>query len=396
VGEEDHVDHSVCCAANKTNVYDFTDDLEPAVAFNGTDSTTAFAARAVALLRAQAALGADAPPLFLYVAFQDTHVPLEAPPELIARCMANNATGGDTSRATICGMALLLDEAIGNITAVLAETGLDKNTILIAHSDNGGPVEGGFFNNNFPLRGGKASLWQGGVRSAGVMAGPGVPSGGAHVAANVHITDWLPSLVSAATGGEDFRKWAPPGEPPYELGDGVDVWTSLVRGEPSPREWVLLETAHGEGGSATHGFGLIQGQWKIVAVTEGSPDYENGWWPPAGQDVAMTPYSVACNGGGGGGAPPRVGPAPVGQCKFPTPCLFDLATDPCEYNDVAAAQPDVLAQMQAALANFTRTAVRPGSGSGCMPRLIKITGSTGGAAFAWRPCDAPPPAGARP
>ena len=67
-------------------------------------------------------------------------------------------------------MALLLDEAIGNITAALAETGLDKNTIVIAHSDNGGPVEGGFFNNNFPLRGGKASLWQ--VRARG-RAGEG-------------------------------------------------------------------------------------------------------------------------------------------------------------------------------------------------------------------------------
>ena len=170
VGEEDHVDHSVCCANKTKSVYDFTDDLEPAVAFNGTDSTTAFAARAVELLRAQAALGPAAPPLFLYVAFQDTHVPLEASPELIARCMANNATGGDEKRATICGMALLLDEAIGNITAALAETGLDKNTIVIAHSDNGGPVEGGFFNNNFPLRGGKASLWQ--VRARG-RAGEG-------------------------------------------------------------------------------------------------------------------------------------------------------------------------------------------------------------------------------
>ena len=221
------------------------------------------------------------------------------------------------------------------------------------------------------------------------MAGPGVPTGGAHVAANVHVTDWLPSLVSAASGGQDFRKWSPPGEPPFALGDGVDVWASLVSGAPSPRTWVLLETEHGAGGGTTHGFGLIEGPWKIVSLSE-SPAYQNGWFPPAGQDPAATPYTVACNGGG---APPRQGAAPA-QCKYPTPCLFNIETDPCEYDDVAAAQPAVLAQMQAALANFTRTAVKPSGGSGCMPRLIEIAGSAGGTAYAWRPCDAPPPRGA--
>ena len=64
-----------------------------------------------------------------------------------------------------------------------------------------------------------------------------------------------------ATGGQDFRKFAPAGEPPYLLGDGVDVWATLSTGAPSPRDWLLLEThpdAH-----TVHGDALIVGDWKI-------------------------------------------------------------------------------------------------------------------------------------
>jgi hypothetical protein len=77
----------------------------------------------------------------------------------------------------------------------------------------------------------------------------------------VHATDWLPSLVSMATGGQDFRKFAPAGEPPYLLGDGIDVWATLSTGAPSPRDWLLLEThpaAH-----TVHGDAIIVGDWKI-------------------------------------------------------------------------------------------------------------------------------------
>jgi hypothetical protein len=64
-----------------------------------------------------------------------------------------------------------------------------------------------------------------------------------------------------ATGGQDFRKFAPAGEPPYLLGDGVDVWATLSTGAPSPRDWLLLEThpdAH-----TVHGDAIIVGDWKI-------------------------------------------------------------------------------------------------------------------------------------
>jgi len=162
VGEEDHVSHTVCCANKTLEVYDFTDNLAPAISFNNTDSSPVFAQRAIELIRAQAAAGPQAPPMFLMLAFQDTHVPLQAPQEYIDRFV--NVTGGVKGRAVICAMASYLDEAIGNVTRALDESGIGNNTIVIFHSDNGGPVTDGFYNNNFPLRGGKQTLWEGGVK----------------------------------------------------------------------------------------------------------------------------------------------------------------------------------------------------------------------------------------
>lgn len=396
-GAESHVSHTVeTYAADPISVYDFRDDLVAALEWNGTDSTTAFAARAVSILEAHAAKGPDAPPLFLYVAFQDTHVPMEAPPEYIARC--KDATGGNANRAIICGMALLLDEAIGNITAALTESGLAANTLVIAHSDNGGPVSFeptgpmGFANNNFPLRGGKGTLFQGGVRSAGVMAGPGVPVGGT-APAFAHVSDWLPSLVSMATGGEDFRQWAPPGEPPYQEGDGVDVWAQLVNNSaPTKRDWVLLEAAHGKVPgvppfSIVNGNGLIMGDMKLLSVPVGvSPSGEDGWLLAPGQS-ADAHYRTVCHGGGAG-SPPLSGLAPFEMnCAHPKFCLFNITEDPCEYRDLALALPSVLDAMLKALAKFTATALPGIRGSGCMPTLLNFTGTAGGLAHAWQPCD---------
>jgi arylsulfatase A-like enzyme len=53
--------------------------------------------------------------------------------------------------------------------------------------------------NNYPLRGGKGSLWEGGVRAAAVLQGPGIATRGL-VSDIIHVTDWVPTLVAAARG----------------------------------------------------------------------------------------------------------------------------------------------------------------------------------------------------
>ena len=438
-GAEDYTAHTV--TQNKRAVYDMQNDLLADASANGTFSTPVFAARAQELIAAQGAAGPGAPPLFLYLAFQNVHWPLEAPADIVARFA--NSTGGNAGRAMVCAMAAYLDEAVGNVTRAITAAGLDENTIIIFVSDNGcvlggnggeggggeqpppptaannsrthtphahtharththththahlpprsGPTHNdeGTWSNNFPLRGGKNTLWEGGTRVLAAVKGPGVTPGTA-LSAPVHATDWLASLVSAATGGADFRGFAPPGEPPYLDGDGLDVWATITGAAPTPqRDWLLLE-AHNDGSrkDSTHGNGLIEwrkgGVLKYLLLGPEDPAIEDGWWAPDGEDAAATPYEVRCSWQGAG---PRTGGANIPTLCTQTACLFNLTADPCEYFDVADANPGIVKAMAARLAAYST--VPPLQGQGCMPQIIDVAGAGGAVQFF--PCDVTPP-----
>jgi arylsulfatase A-like enzyme len=202
-GALDYETHQVS-GANSTMVYDFhnttrTSDEALTEAY-GTFSTTVFSAAAERIIHDHASR-ADGRPLFLFLAWQNIHWPLQAPAEYIARF--SNTTGGSHERNVVAAMIAFVDDAIGNVTRALVTAGLDERTVVVLVSDNGGPTNGneGDAASNFPLRGGKNTLWEGGTRVVGMVRGPGVAVG-AVSSAYVHASDWLPSLVSMATGGK--------------------------------------------------------------------------------------------------------------------------------------------------------------------------------------------------
>ena len=128
--------------------------------------------------------------------------------------------------------------------------------------------------NNYPLRGGKNTLWSGGTRVDAIIRGAGIQKVNYTSHEKYHVTDWLPSLVSLASG-RNWSDFTPPTDPPFQIGDGMDVWESLSTGSPSPRDWLLLEAHPRNTTGQGHGDALLLGDWKIIRWWL-SPEEENG------------------------------------------------------------------------------------------------------------------------
>jgi arylsulfatase B/arylsulfatase I/J len=94
-------------------------------------------------------------PLFLYYASQLIHEDWAAPQSFIDRCMFGGVTADE---AIYCGMNLMLDEVVSNITCALAMNGMADNTLIILASDNGGVSS--MPGNSYPFKGSKGSYFR--------------------------------------------------------------------------------------------------------------------------------------------------------------------------------------------------------------------------------------------
>lgn len=96
-----------------------------------------------------------------------------------------------------------LDDSVGAVVAALRKQNMLQNSIIIFSTDNGGPAEGFNLNaaSNWPLRGVKNTLWEGGVRGAAMIWSPLIKKKSRVANQTMHISDWLPTIY-AAVGGE--------------------------------------------------------------------------------------------------------------------------------------------------------------------------------------------------
>ncbi|XP_054267266.1 arylsulfatase B-like [Macrosteles quadrilineatus] len=161
-------------------------------------------------------------PMFMFMAHLASHAGnqgkwLEAPQDEINKFSYIS----DPNRRTFAAMVSKLDESVGAVITALDKRGMLKNSIVVLLADNGAPNLG-LYNNwgsNFPWRGQKASLWEGGVRTPCLIWSPLItnPSRVSHTL--MHVADWLPTLLSAA--GHKGR---------VSGIDGVDQWEAISRG----------------------------------------------------------------------------------------------------------------------------------------------------------------------
>jgi arylsulfatase A-like enzyme len=126
------------------------------------------------------------------------------------------------------------------------------NSLIIFSSDNGGPNPGKVTMNT-PLRGGKGSIYEGGVRVAAFANWPEKIAAGAINDEWMHIVDWYPTLLKLA-GATTTQKHAL---------DGLDIWPVLTQGAKSPHLELLLQ------GTLSNVKALRMGDWKLLILASG-------------------------------------------------------------------------------------------------------------------------------
>ena len=137
-------------------------------------------------------------PFFLYVAHWDVHGPHRALKEeedkYKQKSQGWDNAANEKPNPVYAAMITAVDESVGRIRAKLRETGLDKNTIFIFSSDNGGtPVT-----TMEPLRGAKGALFEGGIRVSTCVTWPGVIKPGSSCDTPLTSVDILPTFAEIA------------------------------------------------------------------------------------------------------------------------------------------------------------------------------------------------------
>lgn len=242
-------------------------------------------------------------PFYLYLAFNAPHTPYQAPQDYLDRY----ASIADPTRRTYAGMVTCLDDEVGRLVTALDRKGLRSNTLIVFHSDNGGTTNAMFAGqmtdltktklpcDNGPLRDGKGTLYEGGCKVPAFANWPGrIKAQG--VDGIIHAVDMYPTLAALAGVSTAVGK-------PL---DGMDVWSTISEGKPSPRTEVVYNIEPFRGA-------VRQGPWKAI-------------WR------ALIPATIE---------------------------LYNLAEDPYEKNDLAAAHPEQVTALQARINALGKESAKP-------------------------------------
>ncbi|MEO2048395.1 MAG: sulfatase [Pirellulales bacterium] len=135
-------------------------------------------------------------PFFLNMCYYTVHTPIEGKPDLVAKYERLLRQGMHHTNAHYAAMVESLDQNVGRILAELKRLGIDDRTLVILTSDNGGFLKwkGKTVTDNHPLRSGKGSLYEGGIRVPLIVRWPGVTQRGSVSGEPVTTCDFYPTI----------------------------------------------------------------------------------------------------------------------------------------------------------------------------------------------------------
>ena len=187
-------------------------------------------------------------PLFLYLAYNAPHYPLEAPAELVYKYRRRFPKDG--LFAVYAGMVEQMDTGIGRVLATLDELGIAKDTLVVFTSDNGPSAEPNAYGpdganlSNGPLREYKFSMHEGGIRVPFVARWPGRIPAGTVRHEPVVTMDLMPTFLEAAGVAA---------KPEMHGRSALPLLTGGSFHRPEALHWETL-----------HNAGVLRGEWKLV------------------------------------------------------------------------------------------------------------------------------------
>jgi arylsulfatase A-like enzyme len=223
----------------------------------------------------------DDRPFFMNYWMFSVHSPLDAKPDLVEKYRALIKPGSAQRSPTYAAMVQSMDEAVGKLLDAVDEAGIADRTIIVFMSDNGGVAHLGLqetdadgreyrapATSNAPLRGGKATIYDGGIRVPCVVVWPGVTEPGSRSDAMIQSTDFYPTLLNG-TGIALPDRWTLDGRDfspalqgrPYER----DPFVTYFPYGPPVADWLPPSVA------------VHAGDWKLIRLfyqgDNGAHDY---------------------------------------------------------------------------------------------------------------------------
>ena len=231
----------------------------------------------------------DEQPFFLYLAYKAPHFPVQPPKEWSDRVRQRNP-GLPEKRSNLIAFIEHLDNGIGKVITSLKESGQYENTIILFTSDNGGHLPD--LANNGPLRDGKQSMYEGGLRVPTLVSWPGQIAAGSSTNQLNLSMDIYPTVIQLA--GVEINHTV----------EGRSFLNTLLGNTEAEEERVVYFTRREGGltygGKAYHA--LRKGDWKLL------------------QNSPYQPME-----------------------------LYNLKTDPKEENDLIKSEPEIYKEMNSIL-----------------------------------------------
>jgi arylsulfatase A-like enzyme len=206
-------------------------------------------------------------PFFAYVPHYAVHTPLQAKREVIEKYQKRIATGMLHTNAVYAALLESVDDSVGVVLQKLRELNLEQNTVIFLTGDNGGLTRtirsgvwgGPLSTDNSPLRAGKGSAYEGGVRVPLIVKWPGViRSGSVDDVTPVISPDFFPTILDLAGAPAAGRP----------VVDGVSLDHVLRGAGRLSRDAVFWHYPHYHAGGATPYSAVRAGDWKLIHFFE--------------------------------------------------------------------------------------------------------------------------------